>query len=195
MKKEDFVKLGISEEQATKAAEASAEELKAFIPKLRFDEVNGVKKQLEEDVKTRDAQIDDLKKVDGAALKAEIEKLQGINKADKEKFDADLKQAQINGAVERALLGSKAKNVKAVKALLDLTKAELDGELVKGLDDQIKKLKESDDSKFLFETETQKPNFKGVKPAEKSDQKPGDDKTSGLSLAESIKAYFEANTE
>ncbi len=47
MKKEDFTALGIDESAAEKCAAASAEELKAFIPKARFDEVNNEKKALE----------------------------------------------------------------------------------------------------------------------------------------------------
>ena len=73
MKKEDFLKLGLTEEQATKAAEASAEELKGFIPKSRFDEVNEQKKKLEEDIKTRDKQLEELKKLDAEGLKVQIE--------------------------------------------------------------------------------------------------------------------------
>ena len=46
MKKEEFVKLGIDEELAKKAEAASQEELKGFIPKARFDEVNIEKKNL-----------------------------------------------------------------------------------------------------------------------------------------------------
>lgn len=37
-KKEEFVKLGLDEETAAKCEAASAEELKGFIPKARFDE-------------------------------------------------------------------------------------------------------------------------------------------------------------
>ncbi len=151
MKKEDLIKLGLSEEMAQKVAEASAEELKGFIPKARFDEVNEAKKQLEKDIKTRDEQLEALKKIDAEGLKAEIEKLQKENKAAKEKYEAELKQLQLNNAVEKALIAAKAKNIKAVKALLDLEKLELDGETVKGLDEQVKKLQESDDSKFLFD--------------------------------------------
>ncbi|MDE6727523.1 MAG: phage scaffolding protein [Oscillospiraceae bacterium] len=47
MRKEDFIALGISEELAKKCADASAEELKGFIPKTRFDEVNTERKNLE----------------------------------------------------------------------------------------------------------------------------------------------------
>ena len=49
MKKEDFLKLGLSDELANKAAEASAEELKGFIPKSRFDEANEAKKKKKKD--------------------------------------------------------------------------------------------------------------------------------------------------
>src|SRR5690554_5985104 len=101
MKKEDFLKLGLTEEQATKAAEASAEELKGFIPKSRFDEVNEAKKKLDEDIKTRDKQLEELKKLDVEGLKAQIEKLQMENKTAKEKYEAELKQIQINNAIEK----------------------------------------------------------------------------------------------
>jgi len=192
MKKEDFLKLGLTEEQATKAAEASAEELKGFIPKSRFDEVNEQKKKLEEDIKTRDKQLEELKKLDAEGLKVQIEKLQEENKAAKEKYDAELKQIQINNAVDKALLTAKAKNVKAVKALLNLEKVELDGETVKGLDDQIKKLTEGEDTKFLFDLETSgKPNFKGIKPGEKTDKSGTNDQPK--TLADAIKSHFENN--
>jgi len=174
MKKEDFLKLGLTEEQAEKAAAASAEELKGFIPKVRFDEVNDAKKQLETDIKTRDKQLEDLKAVDAEGLKAQIEKLQGENKAAKQKYEADLKKIQMDNAVEKALMGAKAKNIKAVKALLDLEDAELDGETIKGLDKQLQKLQEGEDSKFLFDVETKNPNpFKGTKPGERKDSTPG----------------------
>lgn len=174
MKKEEFVKLGLTEEQATKAAEASTDELKGFIPKSRFDEVNEAKKQLETDIKTRDTQLEELKKIDAAGLKAQIEKLQADNKTAKDTFDLQVKQLKIDGIVERALTAAKAKNVIAAKALLSefLLKAELDGEdKIKGLDEAVKKLTESDESKFLFDvtTTTNKPTFKGIAPAEKTD--------------------------
>lgn len=174
MKKEDLIKLGLSEEMAQKVAEASAEELKGFIPKSRFDEVNEAKKKLEQDIKTRDEQLEELKKIDAAGLKAEIEKLQQENKATKEKYEAELRQLRINNAVERALIASKAKNIKAVKALLDLENVELDEDgNIKGLDKQIKKLQESEDSSFLFDIQSSnKQQLKGFKPGESSDGAP-----------------------
>lgn len=62
MTKEDFIKLGLDEEIAKKCETASTEELKTFIPKTRFDEVNNEKKKLELDVQERDLQLETLKK-------------------------------------------------------------------------------------------------------------------------------------
>lgn len=184
MKKEDFLKLGFTDEQATKAAEASAEELKSYIPKARFDEVNEAKKQVEKD---RDAQLEALKKVDAAGLQAQIEKLQGENKTAKEKFDADMRKMQIERNVDMALLNAKAKNIKAVKALLEMDKIQLEGETVKGLNEQLEGLIKGDDSKFLF-GESQSTSMQGFVPGEKKDGTPGAEQSK--TLAESLKAYY-----
>ncbi len=149
MTKEELKALGLTDEQADKVIEG----YKTYVPKSRFDEVNEAKKKAESTVAERDKQLEELKKNSGDAdaLKAQIEKLQGENKEAAKKYAADLKALQVGNAVERALTAAGAKNIKAVKALLtDLDKAEMDGEDVKGLADQIKKLKEGEDTKFLF---------------------------------------------
>lgn len=190
MKKEDFLKLGFTEEQAQKAAEASAEELKEFIPKSRFDEVNNSKKQLEKDISARDEQLETLKKVDAEGLKAEIEKLQNENKITKEKFETEIKQVKIDTAIEKALIGAKAKNTKAVKALLELGNIEFEGDSIKGLDSQLKKLQESDDSKFLFDSLEIKTQIKGFNPGESGDKNPNTNQQPS-SLAEAVRMHFE----
>ena len=168
MKKEELVKLGLSEEDAEKAAKASEEELKGFVPKSRFDEVNEARKHAEESVKERDKQIDGLKASAGDAekLKQEIEQLQQSNKEKDTNHALEIRKLKLDNAVDSALTAAKAKNVKAVRALLDLDKAELseDGS-VKGLAEQIKKLSEAEDSKFLFESSTT-PKMKGAKTGE-----------------------------
>lgn len=160
MTKEELIALGLNEEQAGKVLEG----YKGYVPKTRFDEVNAAKKAAEDTVKERDKQLEDLKKASGdsEALKAQIAQLQADNKAAADKYAAELKAVQINSAVEKELTAAGAKNLKAVKALLEgLDKAELDGENVKGLADQIKKLKAGEDTKFLFNEAA--PGFKGVK--------------------------------
>lgn len=166
MKKEDFMKLGLDEETSKKCETASLEELKSYIPKTRFDEINDQKKKLELDVKERDKQLDDLKKSagDNEELKKQIETLQKDNKAKEDKYAEDMKKLKIDMAVDIALTNAKAKNKTAVKALLkDLDKAEInDDGTVKGLKEQIESLIKSQDSSFLFEVET--PKFKGMSP-------------------------------
>lgn len=114
----------------------------------------------------RDKQLEQLKKQSkgNEELQKQIEQLQ-----------ADNKNIKLDAAIEKALTGAKAKNLKAVKALLsDLDKAELseDG-TIKGLEEQIKGLKAADDTRFLFDEEKgKKPQIKGVKPGESGDSKP-----------------------
>ena len=155
-------------------------------------DLEDVKKQLEsakQTISERDKQLNDLKGTAGnnEELKKQIEKLQSDNKAAKEAHDAEIKALKISAAVDAALSASKAKNNTAVKALLaDLDKAELleDG-TVKGLSDQIKKLKESEDTKFLF-AEDKPAGFRGMKPGEAKDGLPGSSGSGTVSLRDAI---------
>ena len=169
MKKEDLMKIeGMTEELATKIAEQSAEELKGYIPKSRFDEVNEAKKNAEALVKERDKQLEDVKKStgDNEELKKQIETLQEANKTAKAEYEANIKKMQIDNAVLSALKDAGAKNTTALMALLkDMDKAELaeDG-TVKGLAEQIQELQKSESYLFNIKAEPQnKPS--GVSPA------------------------------
>ena len=168
MKKEDLMKIeGMTDDLASKIAEASAEELKGYIPKTRFDEVNEAKKNAEALVKERDKQLEDVKKNSGdnEELKNQITQLQAENKASKEKYEADIKKMQIDNAVQSALKDAGAKNVTALMALLTLDKAELaeDG-TVKGLAEQIQELQKSESYLFNIKSEPT-PKASGVTPA------------------------------
>lgn len=169
MKKEDLMKIeGMTETLATAVAEASAEELKGYIPKTRFDEVNEAKKNAEALVKERDKQLEDVKKStgDNEELKKQIEQLQEDNKTAKQKYESDIKQMQINNAVQAALKDAGAKNVTAIMALLkDMDKVELaeDG-TVKGLADQIQELQKSESYLFELKSEPQQTKPSGAAP-------------------------------
>ena len=129
-------------------------------------EVEGLKTQ----VGDRDKQLETLKASagDNADLKKQIEDLQTENATAKANHESELNQLKIDFAVEKALTGAKAKNIKAVKALLELNDAKLDKDgNVKGLAEQIEKLTSGDDTKFLFEAQKQtkqQQNFKGFQP-------------------------------
>ena len=197
MKKEEFVKLGIDEETAKKCEAASQEELKGFIPKARFDEVNTAKNTAEALVKERDAQLEEVKKSvgDNEELKKQIETLQADNKAKDDAHAAEIKQLKIDNALETAITAAKGKNAKAIKALLNLENAELnDDGTIKGLAEQIEALQNSDS--YLFDAkETKKTKVKGAAPGE-SGKEDGDDgvDTSKMSYSE-LTAYLAENPD
>lgn len=175
MNKEKLIEMGATEELAT----SIMKELDGnFIPKHRFNEVNTELKQAKDQIKDRDSQLEELKRTvgDSDALRTQIEQLQNENKSKDEAHANEIKQIKIDAALDKALSEAKAKNPKAVKALLDLDKAELaeDG-TIKGLDAQIKTLTEAEDSKFLFDTAKvqNNNNSKGFVPGQKKDGVPG----------------------
>ena len=172
MKKEELMKIeGMTEELATKIAEQSAEELKGMIPKTRLDEViaerDTAKKEHDDVLK----QLETLKKETGdvQSLKDKISELETTAKESAKTHAAEIQTLKINNAVDTALIGAKALNTKAVKALLNLEGAELaeDG-TVKGLAEQIKSLQTADDSKFLFGSSA--PVMKGAKVGESGNE-------------------------
>ena len=149
--KELLKKAGIPEDKLDSTITDINKELpKHFIPKDKYNEAAEAKKKLEADLQARDAQLEELKKAAGTSeeLKAQIEQLQADNKKATEEWEAKMAKMQLDFAIERALAAAKAKNAKAVKALLDLEKVKLDGEQLLGLDDQLKELQKSD--AYLF---------------------------------------------
>jgi hypothetical protein len=124
------------------------------------------KTTLSDNLTERDTQLEELKASAGnnAELQRQITELQEANKNEVERLTAENKAIRVNAAVEQALLVAKAKNITAAKALLSLEGAELaDDGTVKGLSDQISKLKEAEGTAFMFEAE-QGATFKGVTP-------------------------------
>ncbi len=163
MTKEQLIALGLTEDQATKAAAASTEELKAYIPKHRFDEVNEENRTLKTTVKENSTQLETLKAAAGASeeMKKTIETLQADNKKKDEEHQEKLKDLTLTNAIKLALAG-KVHDETLAAGLVDKTKLVIDGDKVVGLDEQLKGLKET--KAFLFkpdgtQTQTQKPGF------------------------------------
>lgn len=186
MNKEKLIALGLTEEQAN----AVLEGFKGFVPADRFNEVNEAKKAAEALVTERDNQLTALKKSagDNEELKAQIENLQKENKAAKAEFESKVKTLKIDNAINSALTANGAKNLKAVRALLDMEKIGLEGEEVKGIDEQIKALVADESSSFLFNASSAKPA--GTKGAE-SGGKPADKPVNEMNYSERV-AYLAA---
>jgi hypothetical protein len=136
-----------------------------WFPKDKFDEKNTEVKDLKQQLKDRDVQLENLKKKakDSEELQQTIKDLQKENEDTKKEYEENLLKTRKEAKLELALKEAQAKNPKAVKALLDAEKISLDGENLVGLEEQLKALQESDS--YLFG---------GVEPAGLKGRKPND---------------------
>lgn len=148
MKREFLKELGLADDVIEKVMAETGKDINEL--KSTAEASKTTLADLQKQISDRDKQLDDLKKSSGdnEALKKQITDLQAANKQAKTDYDADLKKLTLGSKINVALMGAKAKNVKAVRALLDESKISLDGENVLGLDDQIKALQKSDPDFF-----------------------------------------------
>lgn len=192
MTKEILMKMGLTEEQATKVLEAHTTAINGkYIPKERFDEVNTKKQQLETSVAERDRQLEDLKKSTGdvEALKTQIQNLQNDNKTKEEAYKIELSNLKKTNALDLALTGAKVKNNKAIKALLDSDKIKLkDDGTLEGLADQLEAIKKTD--AYLFEETQTKEKTTGPKGFVPGAAAPEGTTTSPANLGDAVAAAF-----
>ncbi len=195
MKKAEFIALGISEELAAKAEKASQEELKGYVEKSKHDEIAEENKTLKTQVIDRDKQLETLKASagDNEELKKQIEAMKQQN-ADQEKaHKAELAQIRLDNAIDAALISAGAKNGRAVKALIDVSKVKLgeDGKLT-GWDDQLKAVQKSD--AYLFNAKQQN-NFRGFQPGASGEVRPDANVDMSKMTYEELAAYMESNPD
>lgn len=124
---------------------------KYFKPAKEFNDINeklklaeGEKKTLEDDKKKIEDEYNNFKK--GAISQEDYE---AKKKEIETNSKAEIAKVRLESKIDLAISNAKAKNVKSVKANLDLEKIKLDGDKLLGFDDQIEALKKSD--AYLFE--------------------------------------------
>jgi hypothetical protein len=158
MKREDLEKLGITDKDQLDKIMAlhgqSVESNKTKVATMQT-ELDGLKTQLTDannQIKSyKDMNIDDIKK---AASDWEAKAKEAETNAQKQ-----IAELKFNTALDGAISGAKAKNAKAVRALLDqngLKYNEADGSII-GLNEQLEKIKKEND--YLFEGEKQDPKI------------------------------------
>lgn len=181
MKRSELDALGLTKEQADAVIKINGEDIEnaKSVSSAELKNIQTEVDSLKNQVKERDTQLETLKGSagDNEALKQQIADLQKANTDAAAAHESEMTRLKVDFAVEKALTGANAKNIKAVRALLDLEDAKLDKEgNVKGLADQIEKLTKGEDTKFLF-NEVQNPQqqqtFKGFQPGVSAQQKPG----------------------
>ena len=163
MKKEDLLAMGLTDEQADKVIGSIDGN---FVTKARFNEINEELKTAKKSLSDRDKQLEGLRKSagDNESLTAQIATLQKANSDQQKAHDEEMAALKFNNAVELALTGAKAKNIKAVRAMLDDSKMKIgeDGKL-NGFDEQIEALKKSDSYMFHVDQKAQQ-QFIGFQP-------------------------------
>ena len=149
MNKKDLLDLGLDEEAAQKIIIMHGKDIEKHKADLeaRDNEAKALAAQLEEAGQT----IESFKAMDVDAIKAAAEEWK--SKAELAQQEAEQKVAAVkfDHALQDALREAKARNPKAVKALLDLEKIKLSDEGgLEGLEEQLTAVKTDND--FLFES-------------------------------------------
>ena len=192
---------------------AVAQEIgKGFVARTDFNakaakvtELEAEVTQLRGDVKTRDTQLEELKKSagDNADLRKQIEDLTAQNKADKAAHDKELATVKLMAAVDAELTAAGSKNNTAVKAVLaDFLKdaSILDGKVTSKVNGEsvtlaarVEAMKKDAATDFLFGAAAK---YEGWKPGDSGDgKKPGEGKKpSEMSYAELLE-YKAANPD
>jgi predicted nucleic acid-binding Zn-ribbon protein len=154
MNKKQLVELGLTEELADQIVVLHGKDIEKHKTALETAqaESSGLKAQLDEANKA----IEGFKGMDIEGVKKSADEWK--SKAEQAQVEAakQISSLKFDHALEGALTGAKAKNAKAVKALLkadDLKLAE-DGSII-GLQEQLEKVKSEND--YLFESDTPQP--------------------------------------
>lgn len=122
-----------------------------WVPKSTFNETNEKLKLAEKQGKDSASQLEELRSRAGLAdeYKTKIDELTAAQKKEREDYEKNILDLKHGYALDNALTASKAKNIKALKGMLDMSKVTFDGDSIKGLDEQIEAIKKSD--AYLFD--------------------------------------------
>lgn len=156
MNKKQLVELGLTEEQADQIVVLHGKDIESHKNRLTTlqAEADGVKTQLTE----AGAAIEGFKKLDIEGVKKSADDWKAAAEKAKTESIAQLSALKFDHALDGALVGAKARNAKAVKALLKMDDLKLsdDGTII-DLDKQLKQVREAND--YLFESDVPTPKI------------------------------------
>jgi hypothetical protein len=123
----------------------------SYIPKAKFDEVNTMKNEYKSQVDGYAKQLDELQKkaAGNDELLKQIDALKQQNEKVTADFESKLMKANLDHAIERAIVDAKGKNPRAILALLDTEKVKIENDKLVGIDEQLKAIRTSD--AYLFD--------------------------------------------
>lgn len=154
MDKQKLQEMGLTEEQIKNVLDALK---KGYVDKATLEQKTAEIKNLTEQVKERDTQIESLKKFEGdnSELQAKIKEMETTNKTKADEYTQTLLQERKKSAVRFALLedeGGKPFDVAMVAGMFNLDTINLneDGTIANGFKEQNETLRK--DKAFLFNT-------------------------------------------
>lgn len=130
--KDKLSALGLDGDMIDKVTEILKSEISdKYVPLSRFNEINDAKKKAEEDVASRDAQLETLKNANGDMdkLKKQIEDLQADNLKAKQEYEAQLKTMRRDDFIKNTLMDAgllDAKYIPGVSAYLPINELDID---------------------------------------------------------------------
>lgn len=135
-----------------------------MIPHSRLNEVLSEKKALEEQIKSYDGQLADLKKsAEGnAELTEKLKQLEADNAKAKADYEMAIKNARIDGVIGKEVAKLLPKDEKLVMTLIDKDIIKIDGDNVLGLSEQVESLKQSHPYLFSEKKAEGKPPERGL---------------------------------
>ncbi|MBZ1505965.1 phage scaffolding protein [Leuconostoc mesenteroides] len=163
MNRDTLQKFGLSDEQVNQVMAEHGKDLeKSKGTESELEQLKQQNTDLTSQIAERDKQLKDLsgKAGNNEELQTQIKALQDQNKQAKTDYEANIATLKRDGAIELALREAKAKNPKAVKALLNGDNITIDDDGVHGLKEQLEQLQESDGYLFTAEQEGAKPGVK-----------------------------------
>lgn len=143
MKRDFLVSLGLTDDVIDKIMSENGKDIENI--KSKYSDYDDLKSQLADAQK----QLDGFKAIDIDGLKRSAEEWQAKAIKAEEDAKATLNKVKFDFALDNALTGAKARNLKAVKALLDVDSLKYEGDKIVGLDEQLQSLRDS--AGYLFE--------------------------------------------
>lgn len=181
MKREDLKNLGLTDDQLESVMKLHGQDVESNKARYAdYDELKATNDSLTKQVEQAGKDLKKLSKLttDNEDLNKTVEDLRKAAKDAQDKASAEIQAVKLDNAINSGLSERKARNTKAVKALLDMDtiKFNEDGSL-DGLTEQLDAI--SKDNGFLFDQ------------GQKTDYEPtGNDKTSGATDIQAFKDQF-----
>ena len=192
--REELKNLGLEGDAIeTVMAELGKEKTAAQDLQHKLDDANSDKEALSTQVKERDEKIASLGETAGASekLKEQVSQLQNSIKEKDDAHASELAKNKLDSAVKLALVEANVHDPNDVISQIDLETVKLEDGKVKGLDEQIKSVKENKPYLFKEEEQPPKPGIKAFKKGNASGGGAEVKSLNDLTLEEQNKLYKE----